>query len=98
MKRKLNPTGFLLPIVIDSPFEGDPDKYNKMDIIRDIVNNCGKNEQILIGLRNAKEYFKDVTKPYNIIELDTEKDSLLSSVKFKENLTKMNAIMSLFGL
>lgn len=98
LKRKLNPTGFLLPIVIDSPFEGDPDKYNKVDIIRDIVNNCGENEQIIIGLRNAKEYFKDVAMPYNIIELDTEKDSLLSSVKFKENLTKMNAIMSLFGL
>lgn len=98
LKRKLNPSGFLLPIIIDSPFEGDPDKYNKMDIIRDIVDNCGENEQLIIGLRNAKEYFKNVNKTYNIIELDTEKDSLLSSLKFKDNITKMNAIMSLFGL
>ncbi len=98
LKRKLNPSGFLLPIIIDSPFEGDPDKYNKMDIIRDIVDNCGENEQLIIGLRNAKEYFKNVDKTYNIIELDTEKDSLLSSLKFKDNITKMNAVMSLFGL
>ena len=69
-----------------------------MDIIRDIVDNCGENEQLIIGLRNAKEYFKNVDKTYNIIELDTEKDSLLSSLKFKDNITKMNAIMSLFGL
>lgn len=98
LKRELNPTGFLLPIVIDSPFEGDPDKYNKKDIIRDIVKNCGENEQIFIGLRNAREYFKDVNKSYNIIELKTEKYSLLSSIKFKENIENINIIMSLFGL
>lgn len=98
LKRKYNPDGFKLPIIIDSPFEGDPDRFNKNDIIRDIVNNCGVNEQVIIGLRNAKEYFKDVTSAYKIIELDTEKDSLLSAIKFKENSTKIYAMMSLFGI
>lgn len=98
LKREYNPSGFLLPVIIDSPFEGDPDKYNKKDIIRDIVNNCSANEQIIVCLRNAEEHFKDAPQDYNIIELHTEKDSLMSSVAYSENLSRITATLSLFGL
>lgn len=98
LKREYNPSGFLLPVIIDSPFEGDLDKYNKKDIIRDIVNNCSANEQIIVCLRNAEEHFKDAPQDYNIIELHTEKDSLMSSVAYSENLSRITATLSLFGL
>lgn len=95
MKRNYNPDNFKIPLVIDSPFEGDPDEYNKQDIINDILSFYGFGEQLIIGLRNASDYFKDVDYPVNIITLTNDKDSLLSSIEFEKNINHVTAIVKL---
>ena len=95
MKRDYNPSNFNLPLIVDSPFEGDPDQYNKQDIVNDILSFYTFGEQMIIGLRNANEYFNNINYPVNIIELENEKDSLLSSIEFEKNSKHISSVVKL---
>lgn len=87
LKNQYESSYFKLPIVVDSPFEGDPDEINKEDIIKAIVdfyNSSSDDVQLIIGLREAKKYFDTNEKDINYISLNTSEDKVMDSNTYNE--------------
>ena len=93
LKKKHNINNFVFPLIIDSPFEGDQDSHDRNAII-DSLMNFVTDEQVIIGMRDAKEYFVKYGN-VNFIELNNDKGNVLLSSEFEENKEHNHAIAAL---
>ena len=97
MKKENGFDNFNLPIIVDSPFEGDPDEINKSEviqIIKDYYENNSLGAQLFIGLRDGRDYFgKDDRVSYT--ELTSEEDKLLNQRMFLENKKTIDLILEI---
>lgn len=97
LKSKLNKDLFKIPLIVDSPFEGDPDDLNREDIVTNICNFYKENNldyQLIIGVRNARECFADF-EDINFIDLNTEEDHLLDALTFEKMNSKIEHYVSI---
>lgn len=88
---------FLMPLIIDSPFEGDPDDMNREDIVKtlyDFYLSNGLNCQMIIGVRKGRDCFAD-SDNINFIDLLTEEDHLLDEKTYIENSSVINRYLSM---
>lgn len=88
---------FNLPIIVDSPFEGDPDEINKEDVINAIVDyydNYNLGSQLFVGLREGRKYFNN-RNDINFVELETEEDHLLNEGMYVKNSDYIKRILDL---
>lgn len=99
LKRLQKFNNFNLPIIVDSPFEGDPDEINKADVIEIIKDYYLKNRigsQLFIGLREAKKYFNE-DESVHYIELKTDEDSLLDSETYLSRIKEVERVREIIS-
>jgi hypothetical protein len=97
MKYLMNREGFKLPLIIDSPFEGDQDGYNKENIISDILKNYRIGDQMILAFRDAHKLLGDreIKMNINVIDLEEDTEYLLSKTEYNENKNKLEAIINI---
>ncbi len=94
LKQKYNPDKYNFPLVVDSPFEGDQDSQNRNDIVRSLMS-LSNFDQMIIGMRDAKEYFSQYKISVNIIELENNKGQVLTENDYEMHKNHNHAIVAL---
>lgn len=87
LKNQYNRDNYNFPLIIDSPLEGEQDDIDKNEIINkilEIYNKSDMQNQIIIASLNAYELFPN-DKDINFIELNTEKEHLLTNECYKKD-------------
>ncbi len=95
LKEEYNNKSFNLPLIIDSPREGEQDELNSEKILLFILNHRINSNQLIVASVNATNYISESDiKHINVIELDNAKKELLTAQDYSEEHTQ--ALISYF--
>jgi|AKZA01.1.fsa_nt_gi hypothetical protein len=92
VKDNLKSTKFDFPLVIDSPREGEQDKFSSQDIINTIFSKTKSNAQVIVATIDGEKYIEEIEEEINVIKLTNEKGKLLSDESYKSYIDEINKI------
>lgn len=96
-KNTYNKEGYLWPLLIDSPREGEQDKFNSEKILKFILNNVFKNYQTIVATVNANDFLtSDDLSDINLIQLPNNVDSVMTEIEFEQEKEENLSLVAFF--
>jgi len=96
-KKEFNENGYLWPLLIDSPREGEQDRFNSEKILKFILDNVFDNYQTIVATVNVNDFLSEAElENINLIMLPDNVDSVMNEFEFEQEKEKNMSLVAFF--